>query len=53
MFHYFSEAEFVTIIYYFYKTSHIMKNNLYAFHTIKLTMENIYICLARNFGKQT
>lgn len=26
-----------------------MKNNSYAFHAIKLTIESIYICLARNF----
>lgn len=29
-----------------------MKNNSYVFHAIKLTMENIYICLARNFCEQ-
>lgn len=33
--------------------SHIVENNSYVFHTIELTMENIYTCLARNFGEQT
>lgn len=31
---------------------HIMKNNSYVFHTIKLTMKNIYICLAKKFCEQ-
>lgn len=30
----------------------IMKNNSYAFCAIKLTMKNIYICLARKFCEE-
>lgn len=30
----------------------IMNNYSYAFHAIKLTMKNIYICLARKFCEE-